>query len=66
VQRAIRKLSGFARDARGLVTIEWVMISAVVVVVSIAVTSFVLNSAGNLGVSISHKLENSMPADDDD
>jgi Flp pilus assembly pilin Flp len=56
VLSAIKRFCRFARDARGIATIEWVMISAVVVVASIAITSFVLNSAGNLGVSVANKL----------
>lgn len=64
MQRRIRKLFGFARDTRGLATIEWVMISAVVVVASIAVTSFVMNSAGKLSESVVEKLESQYPDED--
>jgi hypothetical protein len=57
VRRRIHELFRFVRDTRGLATIEWVIISAVVVLASLAITSFVMNGAGKLGKSIVTKME---------
>jgi Flp pilus assembly pilin Flp len=51
----------FAREERGLATIEWVMIAAVVLVASFAISVAVMNGASNLGGDIANQMTNAVP-----
>lgn len=56
------KLPNFIRDEKGLTTIEWVSICAVVLLAAIAITSMVLSGANDLGIAVTDKM--SAAADD--
>jgi Flp pilus assembly pilin Flp len=56
------KLSRFLRDEKGLTTIEWVSICAVVLIAAVAISSMVLSGADDLGTAVTDKM--SAAADD--
>jgi Flp pilus assembly pilin Flp len=51
-------LAAFVADEKGLVTIEWVGIAAVVVVAGIVITTFIMQGASDLGGDIGGTLDN--------
>jgi Flp pilus assembly pilin Flp len=50
------KLSRFLRDEKGLTTIEWVSICAVVLIAAVAISSMVLSGADDLGTAVTDKM----------
>jgi Flp pilus assembly pilin Flp len=48
----------FVRDERGVATIEWVMIAAVVLIASLAISVAVMNGASTLGGSVANQMTN--------
>ena len=58
----MRNVIGFLKDARGLTTIEWVMISMVVLLAALGISSMVLQGADKLGGSVAGKMSDA--ADD--
>jgi Flp pilus assembly pilin Flp len=46
----------FWKDESGLTTVEWVMISAVVMVAAFAITSVVLHGAEHLGDAVADQM----------
>jgi Flp pilus assembly pilin Flp len=61
LRKASRERRCFARDERGLATIEWVMIAAVVLIASVAISVAVMNGASNLGGDIATQMTNAVP-----
>ena len=52
----MRTISVFARATQGLVTIEWVAISAVALVAAVGISVMLLQGADNLGGSIADRM----------
>lgn len=60
----MKKQCSFIRDEKGLTTIEWVSICAVVLLAAVAISSMVLSGANDLGTAVTDKM--SAAADDVD
>ena len=52
----MRTISVFARATQGLVTIEWVAISAVALVAAVGISAMLLQGADDLGGSIADRM----------
>jgi hypothetical protein len=52
----MRTISLFARNNFGMVTIEWVAISAVALIAAIAISAMLLQGADDLGGSIADRM----------
>jgi Flp pilus assembly pilin Flp len=52
-----REVRGFVRDQRGLATIEWVMIAAVVLVAALWISGRIMTGASVLGNSVANQME---------
>jgi hypothetical protein len=50
----MRNIIGFLKDDRGLTTIEWVSLCAVVLLAAMGISAFVLQGADRLGGSVAH------------
>ena len=58
------KIDKFIRNEAGLTTIEWVVISAVVLVAALAISSSILGGANDLGGAVANQM--SIAADEVD
>lgn len=52
----MRNIQEFMRDERGLTTVEWVVLCAVVLLAALGISSMVLTGANNLGSSVASKM----------